>query len=117
MPPLCLIKKYFYIVYNMKFYCKNLLLTLLVTLPFYSTLIIADDKRSPQSLNLQVVNNACVACMLMECTERSLITRISTFYPRNPITRFDHLSRETYAKHSLCWSKSVSPYIVVARTP
>ena len=37
----------------------------------------------------------------MECTERTLITRVWTFYHSlSDHACFDNLSRETYAKHS-----------------
>ena len=53
----------------------------------------------------------------MECTKRDLITRISTFCPLySDHTCFDHLSRETYAKHSI-GTKAFRPSIIVAHTP
>ena len=39
---------------------------------------------------------------IMECTERNLITRVSNFYSSlSDHACFDHLTRETYAKHSI----------------
>ena len=55
----------------------------------------------------------------MECTERNLVTCVSTVYAsESDHEYFDHLSVQTYmyAKHSV-GAKAFGASIVVARTP
>ena len=53
----------------------------------------------------------------MECIERNLVTCVSTVYASESVhAYFDHLSVQTYSKHSV-EAKVFGLSIVVARTP